>query len=299
LFVSRWAGRRHWRVISSKLHGSTYISELHDLPNRNYLLAELRREMPQSRSHGTAFTLIHLEIDDVEGLRGRRGTGFVDRTLSSVTDLLQRITRSSDFVAYLGDAKFAVLLNECTREQSFLYLRRIPGAISVSDGRHMLDVKMTARVSQLEEELKRLTHKAAFRDYALIQTVPGIGENLGLTILHEIGDIERFPTVKDFLSYCRLVRGTVASAGKIKGLRGAKLGNPYLRWAFGEAAVIAKRNHYRLGPLYQQLEARMNGNKFKANTVVAIKLARAVYFMLKNRTVFDPDRLVAALSRAA
>ena len=151
----------------------------------------------------------------------------------------------------------------------------------------------------LEEELKRLTHKTSFRDYALLQTVPGIGENLGLTILHEIGDIQRFPTVKDFLSYCRLVRGTVASAGKIKGLRGAKLGNPYLRWAFGEAAVIAKRNHYRLGPLYQQLEARVNGNKLKANTIVAIKLARAVYFMLKNQTVFDPDRLVAALAKAA
>ena len=73
--------------------------------------------------------------------------------------------------------------------------------------------------------------------------MPGIGESLGLTILYEMGDIERFPTVKDFLSYCRLVKGTVASAGKIKGLRGAKLGNPYLRWAFGEAAVIAKRDH--------------------------------------------------------
>ena len=51
----------------------------------------------------------------------------------------------------------------------------------------------------------------------------------------------------------------VASAGKIKGLRGAKLGNPYLRCAFGEAAVIAKRDHYRLKPLAQRLEARMNG----------------------------------------
>ena len=40
----------------------------------------------------------------------------------------------------------------------------------------------------------------------------------------------------------------------------------------------------------------MNGNKFKANTVLAIKLARAVYFMLKNKTVFDPERLVAALT---
>jgi len=106
-----------------------------------------------------------------------------------------------------------------------------------------------------------------------------------------------FPTVKDFLSYCRLVKGTLASAGKIKGLRGAKLGNPYLRWSFGEAAVIAKRDHAVIGPLAQRLEARMNGNKFKAHTVVAIKLARAVYFMLKRKTVFDPDRLVAALSR--
>ncbi len=153
------------------------------------------------------------------------------------------------------------------------------------------------QIFQLEEELQRQTKQVACREYALLQTVPGIGENLGLTILHEIGDINRFPTVKDFVSYCRLVKGTVASAGKIKGLRGAKLGNPYLRWAFGEAAVIAKRDHYLIGPLSQRLEAQMNGNKFKANTIVAIKLARAAYFMLKNRTVFDPERLVASMQK--
>jgi len=71
----------------------------------------------------------------------------------------------------------------------------------------------------------------------------------------------------------------------------------YLRWAFGEAAVIAKRDHAIIGPLAQRLEAQMNGNKFKANTVLAIKLARAVYFMLKNKTVFDPERLVAVLAK--
>jgi transposase len=154
-----------------------------------------------------------------------------------------------------------------------------------------------AQISALEEQLHRLTKESAPREYALLQTVPGIGEHLGLTILYEIGDIERFPTVKDFVSYCRLVKGTVASAGKIKGLRGAKLGNPYLRWAFGEAAVIAKRDHHFFAPLAQQLTARLNGNKFKANTIVALKLARAVYFMLKNHTVFDPERLAMALTR--
>ena len=153
-----------------------------------------------------------------------------------------------------------------------------------------------AQLASLEKELLKLTRQTTNRDFTLLQTVTGIGDYLGLTLLHEIGDIARFPTVKDFLSYCRLVKGTVASAGKIKGLRGAKLGNPYLRWAFGEAAVIAKRDAV-LGPLAQRLEARMGGNKFKASTVLAIKLARAVYFMLKNHTVFDPDRLVAALSK--
>ena len=153
------------------------------------------------------------------------------------------------------------------------------------------------QIFQLEEELQRQTKKVAGRDYELLQTVPGIGESLGQTILYEIGDIQRFPTVKDFLSYCRLVKGTVASAGKIKGLRGAKLGNPYLRWAFGEAAVIAKRDHYLVGPLSQRLEQQMGGNKFKSNTVVAIKLARAVYFMLKNKTVFDPERLVTSMQK--
>ena len=152
------------------------------------------------------------------------------------------------------------------------------------------------RIIVLETQLQRLTKEMAGRDYTLLQTVPGIGQHLGATLLYEIGDIARFPTVKDFLSYCRLVKGTVASAGKIKGLRGAKLGNPYLRWAFGEAAVIAKRDHKLIGPLADRLLSKMNNNKFKANTVLAIKLARAVYFMLKNKTVFDPERLVRSLT---
>jgi hypothetical protein len=135
-----------------------------------------------------------------------------------------------------------------------------------------------------------------------LQTVPGIGEHLGLTILYEIGDLERFPFVKDFLSYCRLVKGTVASVARqsltqVRFARSAKGAGPACRWAFGEAAVIAKRDHTIIGPLAQRLEVQFVGNKFKANTVLAIKLARAVYFMLKTKTVFDPEGLVAALSR--
>jgi len=74
-------------------------------------------------------------------------------------------------------------------------------------------------------------------------------------MLYEVGDTNRFPTVKDFLSYCRPVKGTVASAAKTKSLRRAKLGNRCGRWVFAGAAVIAKRDHAVIGPLAQRLEA--------------------------------------------
>jgi diguanylate cyclase (GGDEF)-like protein len=145
-------GSRKWRWMASRLHGSTYISDLHNLPNRNYLLAELRREMPQAREHSTPFTLIHLGMENLAEVRQRRGDDFAERSLSSLTDLLQRITRNSDFIAYLGDGRFCVLLNECTREQCWLYMKRVPGSISISDGHRMLDVPLTARVYQYDLE---------------------------------------------------------------------------------------------------------------------------------------------------
>src|SRR5262245_16125506 len=51
-------------------------------------------------------------------------------------------------------------------------------------------------LAALEEQLHRLTKQTLPCEYALLQSVPGIGEHLGLTILYEIGEIERFPTVK-------------------------------------------------------------------------------------------------------
>ena len=152
-----------------------------------------------------------------------------------------------------------------------------------------LVVHFDQAIQALEKELLTITKRNEPRDFALLRSIPGIGKTLGLTILYEIESIDRFPTVQDFLSYCRLVKGTVASAGKVKGLRGAKLGNPYLRWAFGEAAVLGKRHHHALDTFSRRLEKKHG--KFKGNAILANKLARATYFMLKNGTGFDIGKL--------
>ncbi len=53
-----------------------------------------------------------------------------------------------------------------------------------------------------------LTRSAKVDDpatYQFLRTVPGIGPILGLVMLFEIGSIQRFPGVGNFLSYARLV----------------------------------------------------------------------------------------------
>lgn len=147
------------------------------------------------------------------------------------------------------------------------------------------------QIGKLEAEIIRQAKRELGRNYHLLLSVPGIGRVLAMTILFEIDTIERFPTIKDFSSYCRLVKGSVASAGKVKGSTGGKMGNAYLRWVFGEAAVIAKRNHPLLTPYAERLMAKHG--KFKGNAILANKIARAVYFMLQKGTAFDAERVIA------
>src|SRR5210317_2188828 len=89
--------------------------------------------------------------------------------------------------------------------------------------------------------------------------------------------------------YCRLVKGTVASAGKIKGAQGGKIGNGYLKNALHEAALLGKRANPELSKYVQRLEAKKG--KHLANGILACKLARAVYFMLRDQKVFDIEKL--------
>jgi transposase len=125
-----------------------------------------------------------------------------------------------------------------------------------------------------------------------LRSVPGIGKILALTILYEVHDIHRFPRVQDFVSYCRLVTCPRESAGKRQGPSGKKIGNPHLKWAFSEAAVLFLRKNPE-GKKYLAKLERKHG-KGKALTILAHKLARAVYYMWTREHAFDPERFVAS-----
>lgn len=140
-------------------------------------------------------------------------------------------------------------------------------------------------ISQMEWQIEQSAKNHDPLNFSLLRTVHGIGKILGLVILYEIENIDRFPTVQKFASYSRLVNCKKESNGKIYGNSGKKIGNAHLKWAFSEAAKLFIKGN-EPGKKYLDRLANKHG-KGKALSILAHKLGRAVYFILKNKEPFD------------
>jgi transposase len=114
--------------------------------------------------------------------------------------------------------------------------------------------------------------------------IPGIGKMNAFTILLEVDDISRFPDIKNFFSYCRLVPSARNSGGKSK-QRSSKDGNKYLKVTFSDAAVHAVQ-YYPVIRNYNSSLLRKK-NKQIAKTIIAKEIAVIVFHVLKNKTVFN------------
>ena len=101
----------------------------------------------------------------------------------------------------------------------------------------------------------------------------------------------RFPSVGQFLSYARLVRGSHESAGKKKAGPGKRMGNAHLKWAFGEAACLLVR-HCEPAKRWLARKEKKHG-KAKALAILAARLGRTVYHLWRKRQVWDESRVFA------
>lgn len=122
-----------------------------------------------------------------------------------------------------------------------------------------------------------------------LMTLPGIGKILGWMIRLEIGELDRFDDVGNYLSYCGLADSRRMSNEKLKGRGNAKNRNKYLRWAYGEAAIAGLRRP-RIRTCHDRL-VRKKG-PIKAKAIVASKLARISFKLMKDPSlIFDESRL--------
>ena len=139
----------------------------------------------------------------------------------------------------------------------------------------------------LERHLEKIAVGHDPVNLALLKSIHGVGRILALVMLYEIENISRFPRVQDFVSYCRLVKPSKVSNGKSYGHSGKKIGNAHLRWAFGEAVVMMLKGNPPAKRVKDRLASKHG--KGKAMAILAHRLGRAVYFMLKNQVPFNQD----------
>ena len=144
-------------------------------------------------------------------------------------------------------------------------------------------------MESLDHEIERLAQQALQQIkpdplFRLLKTVAGVGDVLAPTIRFETGDIGRFPTAGNYVSYCRTVGSQHLTNGKIKGKGNTKNGNRHLAWAFLEAAHFAIRYHSPVRRYYERKMAQTH--RVVAIKTVAHKLARASYYVMRDRVPF-------------
>lgn len=138
-------------------------------------------------------------------------------------------------------------------------------------------VRMLRRLIQNLAEAQ----KAIFRDLEkapelkqrleLLQTIPCVGRIMALTWALEVGDVSRFRSHSQAVSYCGLVSAQNESAGKDKGGPLSKVRNKDLQHMVIEVSHLAPRVYWKLGEIYRKVHLEQ-GSGGAAAIAVARKL---------------------------
>jgi transposase len=158
-----------------------------------------------------------------------------------------------------------------------VWRRSIAEALAVID---LLD----ERITPIDQELGPLARADA--RVVLLDTIPGVGELLGLTIASEIGDVARFGSPRKLVGYAGLAPKINQSGDRCRTGALSKAGSRTLRWAAVEAAHHAWRPSNPWHPLYSDIAARAGKNP--AKSAVARKVLIAAWHVLSRQQPFKP-----------
>ena len=114
--------------------------------------------------------------------------------------------------------------------------------------------------------------------------IDGVNVLTAQAVLSEVGtDMSKWPTAGHFASWLALCPSNKITGGKIK-KRGRRKTNSRAAQALRMAAQGLSRSQSALGAYYRRMRAKHGAEK--ANVAAAHKLARIIYFMLKNKTAY-------------
>lgn len=154
----------------------------------------------------------------------------------------------------------------------------------------------TAELDQQLNEVETMLHqKCREIPYAEnILEISGIGETILSGIAAEMGDIDRFDEVKEIQKISGM--GLVAcSSGKHKGeTRISYRGRKRLRYWLFQAAKSAVSHSGEFKKLHAYYTTRTNNplKKMQSLIVIACKILRIIYAILKKGVKYDPERMM-------
>jgi len=224
-------------------------------------------------------------------------TLFSDVFGLSSKELLKNYTTPEE-IASIHTRKLANILNKASRgrfgKEKALEVKAVASqsiGITVAIDAFVFQIRqLIEQIEFVEMQIESLDREIANYMDSLdspITTIPGIGPVYGATILAELGDIKRFPSAKQIVSYAGL-DASVHESGDFKGSqsRMSKRGSAYLRRAIYGAAFIASWSDPELSAYYKRLKAR-GKHHYVAVGAVARKLCYIIYAVLIENRPFE------------
>ena len=146
---------------------------------------------------------------------------------------------------------------------------------------------LKAETKRLEKALHALLEREFGTEYALLQSIPGIGLKVSATIIAFFGAFEYFETAKQACSFAGMAPSPYESGSSVKG-RGAisKQGNAFARKMLFMGALSATVHNPLVRQQYQRL-LQKGKHKLVALIAAANKLLRQAFGVLKSGIPFD------------
>lgn len=158
-------------------------------------------------------------------------------------------------------------------------------------------MKLDEQLAEIEDALHRKCKEIPHAENVL--EIKGVGENILAGIVAEMGDISRFDDVKEIQKLSGM--GLVAcSSGKHKGkTKISHRGRKRLRYWLFQAAKSAVSHAEEFKQLHVYYTTRANNplKKMQSLIVIACKILRVIYTILKTGTTYDPRKLVLDIKR--
>lgn len=225
--------------------------------------------------------------------------------------LSQREALVADRTAWLIRAKTLLASAGCPATPTPGSHNWLRDALQNPDG---LDALTAERVEQCERihlhltaELKHIDasiHEAAKGNDVIrrLQTIPGIGEKVAVTIYAWVGDVSRFQSARSLCSYAGLVPSVRQSADSTYSGGITKEGSGQLRRILVQAGhvLLWKCKSDSASPLRALPDRVAAKGKRKVGVVAAARhILKIAYYVMRDGSVYDPELLRSSKNREA